>query len=331
MKRQIAVVPCYNVAQKVEKVISEIKGDTWNGEHPLVLAYNDGSSDSTDSVLYGLQIGFGCPEVILSGKRNAGLSGGMKRSFEYLMGKEPEGIDIIEYLRNGFMGHGTESPLIAIVGGDGQQRFWEIFEEVGIPVYSGKADYGFMERWNEPSDLNPNKQIKMPQERIEKERIINRLAYEALKRMGHDTQYLKSSHADRGVGFGVRDLQTNKTFSGKKLEKILSGLVGERYAFDLEVSLIAGKEGVPIHWGVRRDYGKPAPFRDGWQEKWGESAKDKLNAIRKHSGIDFFRKDYFRDLIEDVVGDALREKMASLEIGNLVLRYGGVDTEILEV
>jgi hypothetical protein len=248
----------------------------------------------------------------------------MKNSFRYLLGEDPENMAAIEDSR-GLKGSGSGSPLITIIGGDGQQSFWEIFGEAGIVVHNGKVDYGFMERWNMPNDLNTNKRIKMPKERIEKEIIINRLAYEALARK-YDVTYFISKHGYIGPGGGVRDLQTNKAFSGKKLGKIFRGLSSDkRYAFDLEVSMIAGKEGEPIYWGVRKDYGEPAPLGEGWKVRWGKSAGDKLDVIKMHSGM---RSNEFKDLIMDVIEDAGRDVRISLEIANLVLKYGRVDTEI---
>jgi glycosyltransferase involved in cell wall biosynthesis len=326
MKRQIVVVPCYKVQDKVEGVINEIKGKLYDGFTPIILAYVDGSPDLTFAELRSLQKERNYPEIILSGKKNVGLSGGMKRSFKYLLGSEPEDVEILD--KDGLKGCGPECPLITIIGGDGQQSFWEIFGEAGIVVYSGKAPYGFMERWNRPGDLNPDKQIKMPKERIEKEVIINRIAYAALQNVRDYLPHLISEEKNENIGpdperfvpLGrVRDLQTNKSFSGKKLERIFNEMSGDkRYAFDLDVALIAGKEGEPIYWGVRKDYGMAAPLGEGWKERWGNSAQDKFFVVQKHSKM---TNDRFEKLITYVVWQCVSDELSSLEIGKLVEEY----------
>ncbi|MEM5812521.1 MAG: glycosyltransferase [Candidatus Aenigmatarchaeota archaeon] len=319
MKKPIIIVPCFRVGEKVKNVIKEVRSRTCEGEYPVIVAYNDCSPDNTLDVLFGLQKEYGCPEVILSGEKNLGLSGGMKNSFSYCLGEEPENVEVIEYPGKGFKGAGPDSYLIAMVGGDAQQKFWEIFEEAGVVVYAGKTSYGFMERWNIPGDKG-DRHIKMPKERIEKEIIINRIARESLRRMGYDTSQIDSEIKNRGVGGGVRDLQTNKTFSGKKLERLYNELSGDkRYAFDLEVAIVACKEGEPIHWGIRNDYGEPATLGEGWKQKWGNSVKDKLYVIQKHSGM---KKEDLRKLIWEVSEKTVDDGLASREIGELVKEYG---------
>jgi len=245
----------------------------------------DEENIKTEKILKKKQKSEGKPDVILVNSINQGRTRTLK--------------NIIGYIIEDFRPSVLKNTLFSYVDSDYQQRWDEMYNSLLIKFenpHNRQYLIGHFERVGS---------IKMAEERVEHEKIVNLAFYflltayyikndDVARLKFVDATILRASEGKLNVSSlvptkkaFVRDLQNHLCMRGEILKDCYKYVLGRKHTFELEILLYAIENKIPLLWGKRKDYGLPK--KDYKKELMKEQVAEFLYVMGKH--LDLSRRE----------------------------------------